>query len=534
MQGTKYDNKSHPKVREQSPHFIDNVYSSLKQTEINIEYNGGVKFHRQYNRVIKQLQTLSGSKKSYGARLFLYMVNLAKSRNNVGFKVSLDKHLFKDKGKDDVSFQSWIDMLQVAVNEGYGALYIGDSTNEEGICKQYVSVFQLSDKAFTLLDGMNEDKAPNTKIKTLRNSVSTTIKHSKVWEEEVPAKGKKIQQGRLNELNTHLLDFTFKNHLGVIVDPQMGRKFSLYSNEKKNNGLTMFDSYGRYVNAFQSMRQPQRKDITINDLPVCEGDYSSNHAFIAYELEGIRPEQAHGEFKPYMIPDCDSPIKGTQEAKRAVYKLAMMMMFNSGNPGKSLFNEIDKIFTKLDNYLPSEIVGDKALVFKDLHRQPTETECHDIVRQLRKKNHKIEKYFDGKSAALLQNYDSRIAEQVMLYLKAHGLPYICIHDSFITFSSAWKALVDAMFYGWREVLGSDMNCKVDFKYGKPAPTEDLEEREDYDLWMETTTEQERRLFVNGAVQHFFDWEQLAGVWRQSGRELTPLMINNRDNLPIPF
>ncbi|TOB83866.1 hypothetical protein CGJ96_24730, partial [Vibrio parahaemolyticus] len=105
-----------------------------------------------------------------------------------------------------------------------------------------------------------------------------TIKHSKVWEEEVPAKGKKIQQGRLNELNTHLLDFTFKNHLGVIVDPQMGRKFSLYSNEKKNNGLTMFDSYGRYVNAFQSMRQPQRKDITINDLPVCEGDYSSNHA----------------------------------------------------------------------------------------------------------------------------------------------------------------------------------------------------------------------------------------------------------------
>ncbi|NMV12284.1 hypothetical protein HKB26_03430, partial [Vibrio parahaemolyticus] len=110
----------------------------------------------------------------------------------------------------------------------------------------------------------------------------------------------------MNELNTHLLDFTFKNHLGVIVDPQMGRKFSLYSNEKKNNGLTMFDSYGRYVNAFQSMRQPQRKDITINDLPVCEGDYSSNHAFIAYELEGIKPEQAHGEFKPYMIPDCDS------------------------------------------------------------------------------------------------------------------------------------------------------------------------------------------------------------------------------------
>lgn len=531
----KYDSQTHPKVRDQSLQFIDNVYSSLKQTEINIEYNGGIKFHRQYNNAVERLQTLSGGKKSYGARLFLYMVNLAKSRSNTGFKISLDKNLFKNKGKDEVSFQSWVDMLQTAVNEGYGTLYIGDGSNEEGISKQYVSVFQLNDKAFTLLDGMNPEKAPNTKLKQLRKNVITTIKHSKVWEEEVTTAGKREFQNQLNELNDHNMSFVFRDHNNVVVDPQMSRKFSLYSDEKKNNNLTMFESYGRYINAFQGMRQSQRKDITISDHPVCEGDYSSNHAFIAYELEGIKPEQAYGEFKPYMISDSDSPIKGSQEAKRAVYKLAMMMLFNSGNPGKSLFNELDKIFTKLDEHLPSELVGDKALVFKDLHRQPTETECHDIVRQLRKKNHKIDKYFDGKSAALLQNYDSRIAEQVMIYLRNQNLPYICIHDSFITLSSAWQTLVDAMFYGWSEVLGSAENCKIDFKYGKPQPEgEELEEREDYDLWMETTNEKDRRLFVNGAIQHLMDWEQLAGVWKKSGRKLTPLMINNRDNIPIPF
>lgn len=63
---------------------------------------------------------------------------------------------------------------------------------------------------------------------------------------------------------------------------------------------------------------------------------------------------------------------------------------------------------------------------------------------------------------------------------------------------------------------------------------ELEEHEDYDLWMQTTSEQDRRLFVNGAIQSLYDWQQLAGVWESSGRELTEIMKQNRDSIPIPF
>lgn len=528
---TMYDSKLHPKVREMDANFQQRIYPKLNLTQLNIRYNGGQTFHDHFKSLIKHLQKITETESSkYGVQLWLYQVVKAIRDNNTGFKVSLDPETFRCIKGNHTSYHYWIQTLQGVVDAGYGTLYVGDS-NKEGVDTFYNSVFEISSKGFALLENKNINLAPSSKIKHRKKCVITTIKHNKKWEEEVTTAGVREYQNNLNLLNQHCLKFEYKSFNGVVTDPQMDQKFSLYAKPEKNNGLTMFESYGRYINAFQSMRQTDRQFITINDLPVCEADYGSNHARIAYQLEGI---DLPVDFKPYHIPDVESPIKGTQEAKRAVYKLAIMMLFNSGNAGKSLFNELEGIFTKLDNFLPCQIKGDKSLVFKDLHRQPTETECHEIVRLLKKRNEPINKYFNGKSAALLQNLDSRIASEVMNHLMLKGLPFICIHDSFISWCTAADDLLEAMFEGWRKVLGSDSCCVVDFKYGKPVPTEDLEEREDYDLWMETTTEQDRRLFVNGAVQHFFDWEQLAEVWQRSGRDLTPLMLTNRDNLPIPF
>ena len=265
------------------------TYPLLKLTEINIEYNGGLKLHQQYKDVITHITKQTKSKSTYGAQLFLYMVEICRQRNSKGFKVSLDKSLFVSK-KTETSYVSWVDTLQYMVDIGYGKLYIGDSHKTEGRV-EYVTVFSLSTKAFTLTKSKNLTKAPTARFKVGKTtSVVTTMKYTKgkhKLEDEITTGGSRPYKNFVNEINQHNLKHTFTTGCGVSFDPQLQRKFSLYKDEKKNNNLTMWESYGRYHGEFQSMSPLDRSMVEIDGEATVEGDYSSNHAFIAYEKLGI-------------------------------------------------------------------------------------------------------------------------------------------------------------------------------------------------------------------------------------------------------
>ncbi|WP_217564253.1 hypothetical protein [Vibrio cholerae] len=473
MKRIKYNRDNHPKVRHQSKEFKETIYPVYALTEINIQYNGGIKFHRQHNQEIIHLQNLSGSDKHYGARLFLYMVNLAHKRGNKGFKVSLDNHLFISKGKDDVSFQSWMDTLEAAVMYNYGKLYIGCSTQDnpaeielEG--RRYCSVFQLYDAAFDLIKNKDASKCPNTSIPSVsaKHLLELTIKHEngfKKWETPYPTmKGSKPYTDALNLINRHNMKFVFRNKHGVIFDPQHRRKFSLYANERKNEKRGIYESYGRFINDVQNMTETDRGLITIGNgaevWEVEEWDYSSNHARIAYELEGIRLDE---DFKPYHIAEKDTPLIGSAAAKRSVYKSAIMMLFNSGNPTISLFNDLEDTFNKIESKGVSELNYRKR-VLSELKR-PTLEDCSKVVRLIKKANSAISDWFTGNKAAKLQNLDSRIAERIMLILVEKNVPFLCIHDSFVVPKQHGKILEQAMFDGWEHVLGSRDCCVVDCK-----------------------------------------------------------------------
>ncbi|ELI0612283.1 hypothetical protein Q8V59_004209 [Vibrio vulnificus] len=469
----KYNRDNHPKVRDQPQHFKEHIYPVYCLTEINIEYNGGIKFHRQYNEEIAHLQNLSGSVKNYGARLFLYMVNLAYKRGNTGFKVSLDNHLFTNKGKDAVSFKSWEDTLEAVVLNGYGKLYRGCSTKEliDLDQKRYVSVFELYPKAFNLLKGKDVNKSPNTSIPKVaaKHLLELTVKHKqgkKEWETPYPTmKGSKPFLDNLNTINNHNLKFVFRDKHGVIFDPTHRRKFSLYADEDKNEGKTIFESYGRFINYVQQMTETDRGLIKIgdgvNEWEVVEIDYSSNHARIAYELEGIRLDE---DFKPYYIDDKITPIRGSQEAKRAVYKSAIMMLFNSGNPTLSLYNTLSDALEKIQEKGVDELSYRKK-VLKELI-PPSREDCSKVIRLIKQANQQIIDWFTGNNAAKLQNLDSRIAEHIMLSLASLNIPFLCIHDSFIVPKQHAKALKEAMGEAWESILGSRDCCVVDVKKPK--------------------------------------------------------------------
>ncbi|EPO2880110.1 hypothetical protein ACT7SV_001175 [Vibrio cholerae] len=468
-----YNKDNHPKVRDQSQHFKEQIYPVYCLTEINIEYNGGIKFHQQYNEEITRLQNLSGSSKNYGARLFLYMVNLAYRRGNTGFKVSLDNHLFINKGKDAVSFKSWEDTLEAVVLNGYGKLYRGCSTKEwiDLDQKRYVSVFELYPKAFDLVKGKDEKNSPKTAIPNVaaKHLLELTVKHkngTKEWETPYPTmKGSKPFLDNLNTINKHNNKFTFRNKHGVIFDPTQRRKFSLYADEKKNEDRTIFESYGRFINHVQNMTEMDRALIKIsdgvNEWEVVEVDYSSNHARIAYELEGIRLDE---DFKPYYIADKDTPLKGSQAAKRSVYKSAILMLFNSGNPTKSLHNTLEETFNIIENSGADELSYRKKVLSEMV--RPTIEDCSSVIRLIKKTNQQIIDWFTGNKAAKLQNLDSRIAEHIMLSLVKLNIPFLCIHDSFIVPKQHTKALISAMGEAWESVLGSRDCCVVDVKKPK--------------------------------------------------------------------
>lgn len=463
----KFEKLNHPKVRSQSNEFIESIYPQLLLTEINIEYNGGFKFHQQYNPNITKLQTLSNSHSTYGAKLFLYMVNLANKRNNIGFKVSLDPHLFTSK-KDEASYQSWIHTLEAVVANGYGTLYIGDGSEEKddqgnSVDRQYVSVFLLNGKSFELLEHMDDAQAPNSNFKVdKKNSVQCVKRVQRgllEWDEQFEGvRGSRPYKKSLNDLNEFLLGFEFKDKNGVQFDPQMKQRFLIYDNDKKSV-RNIWESYGRYTNIVQTMTREDRQLITVCGEPMIEMDYSSNHARIAYELEGVFKGE---EFKPYYIDPKDSPlVSASNEAKRAVYKLAMMMLFNSGNPTKSLADDVDNIFEKNRGRTLEEIPS-RQKVFREL-QQPERQDYSVIIRKIKENNPEIVHYFDGKQSPYLQNLDSRIAGCVMTRLMQQGIPFVSIHDSFLVPKSKAIHLYKAMFDGWEDVLGSKDCCVVDGK-----------------------------------------------------------------------
>ncbi|EQB4356542.1 hypothetical protein R7Q10_21800 [Vibrio sp. Vb0599] len=300
-----------------------------------------------------------------------------------------------------------------------------------------------------------------------------------------------------------------------------------------------------------------RQTLRIKYNDTVEADFSGIHISAAYIKSG---EYYNPELDMYALQFTDFINEGYDaDQLRQLTKMSVNMMFNAKNDNdaraaiQANYNKLKK--TEYNSIHTLNILG--------------------LMDEIKRMHSPIAHLFCSDLGVKLQTIDSEIAIRVIDHFTKKGVICLPYHDSFCVEAQYREELIEVMEKAWKKVLVKMDLCKikvslhdkgityqakvfetVDRYVFKPteqlqpefetipdtayrddlsrAHEEELEEREDYDLWMETTTEQDRRLFVNGAVQNLFDWTELADKWQRSKRDLTPLMLTNRDNLPIPF
>lgn len=464
----------HPKVIDQSQQWLNSVYTSATVNRLNIAFNGGknYKLHRQYNEIISLLTTSKNptDNNRQAAKVFAYHCVLH-AKNGNSFIIPRDYHvlntLYNETDKRTPSYHQWINVLDNAVDQGLGEIFVGGS---DGVSSFLSSIFIMSDKLINIIASKNVEKAPTKPKQSPKESINVWDSNDKKKRQKIKVRGTRDIQNNLKTINDFLATQDIRDLNGRKIDSTLSRSF-----------IKSLDNYGRFSHCYQSAPEEEaRTFIVMNGEAVTEGDFSSQHPFICYEQENLHKPN---DFKPYHVDPTDCPLKGTPEGKRAIYKMAMMMMFNSGAPHISLFNDMEQKYKTLRSKLAKgETVKKKMLALIEVE-QPTLADCAKVIKNLRVTNAEISDHFKGCQAGRLQNLDSQIAEQIMLILVSKKVPFLPYHDSVVVPRSKALVLRDAMFEAWEMILGTADNCRVDYKYGfELVEVEQADQVVDVDDW----------------------------------------------------
>lgn len=183
--------------------------------------------------------------------------------------------------------------------------------------------------------------------------------------------------------------------------------------------------------------------ITINDNPVVELDYSSNHPSILYERLMIKRDAS---FDVYGcdITDCvvtnDSYSTAEQkEAMRRIVKKGVLCAINSCEEREAVA-ALGYFFHKTRYEELSPIVSIRSV---------------DVLRKITEHNIDISSLFYRSVGLELQKVDSDIALRVIDKLQQLGVTTLCWHDSFVVEECFKSHLALAMSEAWKEELGND-------------------------------------------------------------------------------
>lgn len=241
--------------------------------------------------------------------------------------------------------------------------------------------------------------------------------------------------------------------------------------------------YGAY---WQRMNGSARQHITINGETTVEIDISSAHPLIAYALAGHDLTALNSEIgKPYAIEGM--PINDPKHlghiANRMILKKAMLMLFNGNseiNAAKALLSDI----TEADDLYRDKENKARPIMLRDLFdrvglqemstAEPTTTDIAVyILRKLKEKHHRIEKYFYNDAWKILNLKESEIALKVITHFTNKGIPCLSIHDSYIVPVSYKEELMT--------VLCESIASVLDMKFSNPVLLADIKDISDPEI-----------------------------------------------------
>ena len=193
--------------------------------------------------------------------------------------------------------------------------------------------------------------------------------------------------------------------------------------------------HGRFYGPWHvNIPEEYREKILIDGDPVKECDYGQYHPFMLYCLDDL--EIPPGDL--YLLPDSDPEDK----PMRKLLKRLTLIMINA----KTDRGAIGALIGKYE-----EDAKKAKRQGKPIPKPPlalTNENLNPLVAKIRERHTPIQHYFDQADIGnILMNYDSQIAERVMLHFAKKGIPALPVHDSFVVpviyVDECWDVMLDA-------------------------------------------------------------------------------------------
>lgn len=241
-------------------------------------------------------------------------------------------------------------------------------------------------------------KYDNVVVNDPKEVVELHDNKKKLIDYEDTARTRKIREIliRVNKVNNSAC-IRFNNYnLYPVLTAIFIRKFTLY-------GRLHTRGYRHY----QGLGPDERNQITINNEPIVELDFSGMHPYLLYAKEGIQLQE-----DPYSIID-------SRPVVRNFLKHILLCMLNSKD---------DLAAERAANYW---LYKHKGYRFR-LYGYGI-SNVRPLMDEFRKAHNKIAHHFcNGSETGLrIMNLDSRIALDIVDHFSKQSIPILAVHDSFI-------------------------------------------------------------------------------------------------------
>lgn len=212
------------------------------------------------------------------------------------------------------------------------------------------------------------------------------------------------------------------------------------------------DQHGRWysMSTFQTARSYLRQYITIDAIKTTEIDFRQMHPRLLLSLSGVYKPMS---WEPYV--DIQDLVGGEEGASRKLSKDALMCLINAESESKArsafckgFLDDCEKEY-KERRYKGCNISNKVDMIFM----------------RLKMHNHEIAHWFGKEKLwAMLQHYDSSIAEIILEKFMLLGKCCLPWHDSFVVEIGDRDLLIETMRDAWKQVLGDDKNCFYDIEF----------------------------------------------------------------------
>jgi len=231
---------------------------------------------------------------------------------------------------------------------------------------------------------------------------------------------------------------------------QLHRTFNNVVLDAKGEPVSLTQG-GRFFSGWWQRVPNKRKDgsykryrsyITINGFPTREPDFSGLHINMLYARKGL----SMPEGDVYELEGYDNTDTFRDFAKR------MLLVIVNAHDESQVRDVLHKEVYKKNKLILPISEGIKSTGWK--HIRP-------LMQAFEKKHSDISEDFCSGAGIDLMNYDSQIAETVMLHFARKGIPCLPIHDSFRVDMRYEDELIEVMRKAFKDMF--DQECGVGVK-----------------------------------------------------------------------